>query len=100
MCDFDLKVGPPDMYDNHIKLKEARNESRKMQQGFENLEERLEQNKNKNSRLEQDVKNFQERERHLEKVAILTKKRPWIVRDLSVSGVVQYYTPVLNKEIQ
>ncbi|OWF46168.1 Structural maintenance of chromosomes protein 5 [Mizuhopecten yessoensis] len=74
-------VGPPDMYENHMKLKEARNESRSLKQGFENLEERLAQNINKNSRLEQDVKNFQERERHLEKVEILQKKRPWIEYD-------------------
>ncbi|XP_069138158.1 structural maintenance of chromosomes protein 5-like [Argopecten irradians] len=74
-------VGPPEMYENHMKLKQARSESRNLQQGFDNLEERLEQKINKNSRLEQDVKNFQERERHLEKVAMLQKKRPWIEYD-------------------
>jgi hypothetical protein len=40
-------------------------EARNLEQGFGNLQERLEQEKQKNARLEQDVKNYEERERHL-----------------------------------
>ena len=54
-------------------------EARNLEQGFGNLQERLEQEKQKNARLEQDVKNYEERERHLSKIKILQMKRPWVV---------------------
>lgn len=67
------------LFDNHQKLKKARVEARNLEQGFGNLQERLEQERQKNARLEQDVKNYEERERHLSKIKILQMKRPWVV---------------------
>lgn len=68
-----------ELYDNHQKLKKAREQARSLELGFENIQERLDQEKQKNARLEQDVKNFEERERHLSKIQILQMKRPWVV---------------------
>lgn len=67
------------MFENHLKLKEARTEAKRLEQGFSNLQERLDQEKQKNARLEQDVRNYEERQSHLEKKEILEKKRKWIV---------------------
>ena len=39
----------------------------------------LDKLKEQNQQLEHEVRRFQERERHLEKVQILEKKRPWAV---------------------
>lgn len=69
------------LFDNHQKLKKARVEARNLEQGFGNLQERLEQERQKNARLEQDVKNYEERERHLSKIKILQMKRPWVEYD-------------------
>ncbi|XP_063435345.1 structural maintenance of chromosomes protein 5-like [Mytilus trossulus] len=70
-----------ELYDNHQKLKKAREQARSLELGFENIQERLDQEKQKNARLEQDVKNFEERERHLSKIQILQMKRPWVEYD-------------------
>ena len=67
------------MYEHHQKLKDARKEGRRLNQGFDNLQERLDQAITKNDRLEQDVKDYKEREKHLQKITFLEKKRPWVV---------------------
>jgi hypothetical protein len=41
--------------------------------------EHLEKLEQQNSRLEHEVKRFQEREKHLEKIRVLEKKKPWAV---------------------
>ena len=41
--------------------------------------EYLEKLQQQNSRLEHEVKRYQEREKHLEKIRVLEKKRPWAV---------------------
>ena len=41
--------------------------------------EHLEKLQQQNSRLEHEVKRFQEREKHLEKIRVLEKKKPWAV---------------------
>ncbi|XP_067666413.1 structural maintenance of chromosomes protein 5-like [Haliotis asinina] len=72
------KAVSEDLYELHQKLKEARKDSRQMEQSCESVEGRLQQEQQKNSRLEQDVKNFEERQIHLEKVRVLKMKRPWV----------------------
>ena len=74
------------MFEAHQKLKQARTEVRHMAQTFSNVKERLEQEKQRNARLEQDVKNYEDRQRHLEKIEILQKKRPWLVRGCLCQG--------------
>lgn len=74
-----FKVGPPDMYSNHQKLKEARTNARQHEQSYKNLNDHLEQEKQKNARLEQDVKNYEERQKFLGTIKIMEMKRPWVV---------------------
>lgn len=42
-------------------------------------QEHLEKLEQQNSRLEHEVKRYQEREKHLEKIRVLEKKKPWAV---------------------
>jgi len=70
-------VGPPDMFDVHQKLIELRKQEKELEISLRNNREHLEKLEQQNERLEQDVKRHQERERHLKKVQILEKKRPW-----------------------
>lgn len=81
LLDNTEKAIETELYENHQKLKKAREQARTLEQGFGNLQERLEQEKQKNARLEQDVKNFEERERHLYKIKILQMKKPWVEYD-------------------
>ncbi|KAL5004129.1 hypothetical protein ScPMuIL_017585 [Solemya velum] len=71
-------VGPPDMYSNHQKLKEARTNARQHEQSYNNLHDHMEQEKQKNARLEQDVKNYEERQKFLGTIKIMEMKRPWV----------------------
>ena len=80
------------MHQNHIKLKEAQSTAKNMEKDYNNLRERLEQEKQKNSRIEQDVQNFQERELNLSKISTLQMKRAWIV-GLSFSSFVRFLCP-------
>ncbi|XP_015772407.1 PREDICTED: structural maintenance of chromosomes protein 5-like [Acropora digitifera] len=70
-------VGPPDMFDVHQKLIDLRKHEKELEVSLRNNREHLEKLEQQNERLEQDVKRYQERERHLKKVQILEKKRPW-----------------------
>ena len=80
------------MHQNHIKLKEAQSTAKNMEKDYNNLRERLEQEKQKNSRIEQDVQNFQERELNLSKISTLQMKRAWVV-SLSFSSFVRFSRP-------
>ena len=80
------------MHQNHIKLKEAQSTAKNMEKDYNNLRERLEQEKQKNSRIEQDVQNFQERELNLSKISTLQMKRAWIV-GLSFFSFVRFSCP-------
>ncbi|XP_074631225.1 structural maintenance of chromosomes protein 5-like isoform X2 [Acropora palmata] len=70
-------VGPLDMFDVHQKLIDLRKLEKELEVSLRNNREHLEKLEQQNERLEQDVKRYQERERHLKKVQILEKKRPW-----------------------
>ena len=83
------------MHQNHIKLKEAQSTAKNMEKDYNNLRERLEQEKQKNSRIEQDVQNFQERELNLSKISTLQMKRAWIV-GLSFSSFVRFLCPSIK----
>lgn len=73
------------MYENHQKLKHARNDSRNLELGYNNLFQRVEQEVQKNSHLEHEVKNYEERQRHLEKIKLLEMKKPWVVSLMVIS---------------
>ncbi|RMX36642.1 hypothetical protein pdam_00014991 [Pocillopora damicornis] len=70
-------VGSPKMFDSHQKLIELRKQEKELEVSLRNDKEHLEKLEQQNERLEHEVKRHQERERHLQKVQILEKKRPW-----------------------
>ena len=73
------QAGPAGMFENHSKLKSAREKSRTLENSLKNTTEVLEREKQKNARLETDVKNYQARQKHLEQIKILKMKRAWVV---------------------
>lgn len=75
-----IKIGIPEMFENHQRLKQSRTEAKSLELNFNSMKERLENLRQRNARLEQDVKNFEEREKHLENIRILQMKRPWLVK--------------------
>ncbi|XP_014666675.1 PREDICTED: structural maintenance of chromosomes protein 5-like [Priapulus caudatus] len=71
-------VGPPDMFENHQKLKDSRSKARDLELSYRNLNEYLSSERQKNVRLETDVQSFHDRHRHLERVTLLTQKRGFL----------------------
>ena len=74
-----IQVGGQEMYENHQKLKTARERGRELELNYTRTKEHLEQERTKNQRLEQDVKNFRERQKYLENIKTLQMKKPWVV---------------------
>ncbi|XP_035667193.1 structural maintenance of chromosomes protein 5-like [Branchiostoma floridae] len=70
-------VGSPQMYEDHCQLKDFRRDERQLSNKLEEHRTHLERLKERNARLELDVKRYRERERHLAKIQILEKKKPW-----------------------
>ncbi|CAL1547679.1 unnamed protein product, partial [Lymnaea stagnalis] len=71
-------VGKANLYENHQKLKGAREEARFLEQDVGKLRTELDQEKQKNARLEEDVKSFHDRKNFLQKVGVLKMKKPWL----------------------
>ncbi|XP_059171563.1 structural maintenance of chromosomes protein 5-like [Physella acuta] len=71
-------VGVDNLYENHQKLKGARQEARVLEQEVEKLETELNQEKQKNARLEEDVKSYHDRHTFLKKAEVLKMKKPWL----------------------
>ncbi|XP_020612107.1 structural maintenance of chromosomes protein 5-like [Orbicella faveolata] len=65
------------MFDTHQQLIELRKQEKELEVSLRNNKEHLEKLEQQNERLEHEVKRHQERERHLQKVQILEKKKPW-----------------------
>eukprot|EP00058_Branchiostoma_floridae_P024315 XP_002609805.1 hypothetical protein BRAFLDRAFT_219461 [Branchiostoma floridae] len=78
-------VGSPQMYEDHCQLKDFRRDERQLSNKLEEHRTHLERLKERNARLELDVKRYRERERHLAKIQILEKKKPWVVSILIFS---------------
>ncbi|XP_028416800.1 structural maintenance of chromosomes protein 5-like [Dendronephthya gigantea] len=70
-------VGPPDMWQNHQDLVVLGKKGKDMEASLTEKKEYLEKLQQQNSRLEHEVKRYQEREKHLEKIRVLEKKKPW-----------------------
>ncbi|XP_031560445.1 structural maintenance of chromosomes protein 5-like [Actinia tenebrosa] len=73
----EVAVGPIGMSDNHQQLIELRKKEKELELSLKEKTDHLDKLKEQNQQLEHEVRRFQERERHLEKVQILEKKRPW-----------------------
>ncbi|XP_067886687.1 structural maintenance of chromosomes protein 5 isoform X2 [Heterodontus francisci] len=71
-------VGPPEMYKFHSDLKNYREKEKELENMCKEKAAALEKMKQRNERNEQDVQRYYERQRHLDKIKMLERKRPWV----------------------
>ncbi|XP_072007173.1 structural maintenance of chromosomes protein 5 isoform X2 [Engystomops pustulosus] len=71
-------IGPPEMYNFHCELKNFRKNEKELEDTCKSKEEFLEKLKQRNERYKQDVERYYERKRHLDKIEMLERKRPWV----------------------
>ncbi|XP_040273021.1 structural maintenance of chromosomes protein 5 isoform X2 [Bufo bufo] len=71
-------IGPPEMYNYHSELKNFRKNEKELEDACKSKEEFLEKLKQRNERYKQDVERYYERKRHLDKIEMLERKRPWV----------------------
>ncbi|XP_048359793.1 structural maintenance of chromosomes protein 5 isoform X1 [Sphaerodactylus townsendi] len=83
-------VGPPEMYKFHCELKHFRQREQELENSCKERNTNLEKMKQKNERCKQDVERYNEYKRHVDKITILKKKRPWLEYD----NVYQQYEEV------
>ncbi|KAL7975754.1 hypothetical protein Chor_001244 [Crotalus horridus] len=72
-------IGPPEMYKFHCDLKNFRQRERELENSCTEKNSNLEKMKQKNERYKQDVERYHERQHHLDSIAMLEKKRPWLI---------------------
>ncbi|XP_073490680.1 structural maintenance of chromosomes protein 5 [Aquarana catesbeiana] len=71
-------IGPPEMHRFHCELKNCREKEKELENKCKGHEEVLEKLKQGNERYKQDVERYYERKRHLDKIKMLERKRPWV----------------------
>ncbi|XP_042188662.1 structural maintenance of chromosomes protein 5 isoform X2 [Callorhinchus milii] len=71
-------VGPPDMYKFHSDLKHYHEKEKKLEKMCKDKKAALENMEKMNDRNEKDVQRYYEKQRHLDKIKILERKRPWV----------------------
>ncbi|XP_048583434.1 structural maintenance of chromosomes protein 5 [Nematostella vectensis] len=70
-------VGPPGMQSDHQELIDLRKAEKEIELSLQEKNSHLERLQEQNQRLEHEVQRYKERERHMEIVQLLKKKRPW-----------------------
>lgn len=76
--DTQKAVGSIEMFDQHTELKRQRAEHRELEGSNRSESDRLKQEIEKNEKLENAVKNYFEREKFLDSIDLLKKKKNWI----------------------
>lgn len=71
-------IGPPEMFKYHCELKNFREKEKELENSCKEKSTFLEKLKQRNERCKQDVERYFERERHLDRIKMLERKRPWI----------------------
>ncbi|XP_069619647.1 structural maintenance of chromosomes protein 5 [Ranitomeya imitator] len=71
-------IGPPEMYNYHCELKNFRKNEKELEDSCKTKEEFLEKLKQGNERYKQDVERYYAKKRHLDKIEMLERKRPWV----------------------
>ncbi|KAM4051604.1 structural maintenance of chromosomes protein 5 isoform 2-T2 [Anomaloglossus baeobatrachus] len=71
-------IGPPEMYNYHCELKNFRKNEKELEDSCKSKQEFLEKMKQGNERYKQDVERYYEKKRHLDKIEMLERKRPWV----------------------
>lgn len=72
-------IGSPELYEFHRKLKNFRQRERELENSCKETSNTLEKMKQKNERCKQDMERYHEYKRHEDLIAMLKKKRPWVV---------------------
>ncbi|XP_073526375.1 structural maintenance of chromosomes protein 5 isoform X2 [Phyllobates terribilis] len=71
-------IGPPEMYNYHCELKNFRKNEKELEDSCKSKEEYLEKQKQGSERYKQDVERYYVKKRHLDKIEMLERKRPWV----------------------
>ncbi|KAF4082740.1 hypothetical protein AMELA_G00155010 [Ameiurus melas] len=71
-------VGPPEMYNFHCELKNYRSKERDLENLCKEKANFLEKARQRNERNKGDVERYHMRRRHLDRIQMLEKKRPWV----------------------
>ncbi|XP_065060120.1 structural maintenance of chromosomes protein 5-like [Rhopilema esculentum] len=70
-------VGPPGMHKDHMEIIKLKDNSRTFESSLKEKSEHKEKLEQKNALLEREVQRFNERQKHLDKINLLEKKKPW-----------------------
>lgn len=71
-------VGPPEMYEFHCELKTFRNKERDLENMCKEKANFLEKARQRNERNKLDVERYYMKKRHLDRIQMLEKKKPWV----------------------
>uniref|UniRef100_A0A4W4FIK2 Structural maintenance of chromosomes protein 5 n=1 Tax=Electrophorus electricus TaxID=8005 RepID=A0A4W4FIK2_ELEEL len=71
-------VGPPEMYEFHCKLKTFRTKERELENSCKEKANFLEKARQRNERNKLDVERYHTKRRHLDRIQMLEKKKPWV----------------------
>ncbi|KAK7126137.1 hypothetical protein R3I93_021499 [Phoxinus phoxinus] len=71
-------VGPPEMYEFHCELKTFRSKERDLENVCKEKANFLEKAKQRNERNKLDVERYYMKKRHLDRIQMLEKKKPWV----------------------
>ncbi|XP_051971973.1 structural maintenance of chromosomes protein 5 [Xyrauchen texanus] len=71
-------VGPPEMYEFHCTLKTFRNKERELENVCKEKANFLEKARQRNERNKLDVERYYIKKRHLDRIQMLEKKKPWV----------------------
>ncbi|KAM3872329.1 structural maintenance of chromosomes protein 5-like [Diretmus argenteus] len=76
-------VGPPEMYDYHCQLKNFRSKERELENVVKEKASFLEKAKQRNERNKHDVTRYYEKKKHLDRIELLEKKKPWVEYEMA-----------------
>lgn len=71
-------VGPPEMYEFHCELKTFRTKERDLENVCKEKGNFLEKARQRNERNKLDVERYYMKKRHLDRIQMLEKKKPWV----------------------
>ncbi|KAA0703712.1 Structural maintenance of chromosomes protein 5 [Triplophysa tibetana] len=71
-------VGPPEMYEFHCELKTFRGKERELENTCKEKANFLEKARQRNERNKLDVERYYMKKRHLDRIQMLEKKKPWV----------------------
>lgn len=76
-------VGPPGMFEYHIELKTFRQKEKELQTACQEKANFLEKTRQRHERNKLDVERYYMKKRHLDRIQMLEKKKPWVEYETS-----------------